>query len=82
MITIADKKIGNTPQVAAKKIIEIWFRGYMLYPDSKIPDEVRKYFKSCFAMGEWWSVYDWTDDLNWANDIEEAIINYDERDGI
>lgn len=78
MITIAGEKIKGIPQTD-KKIIEIWFKGYMIYPDSKVPDEVRKAFKSCFAMGEWWNVYDWTDDLFWANDIEEAILNYDER---
>ena len=81
MIAFENKKVKNVPQTD-KKIIEIWFRGYRVYPESSnVPDIVRKTFKSCFAMGEWWNIYSWTNDLFWANDVNEAILNFNEQYG-
>lgn len=82
MISFKGKKIKNIPKTD-KKIIEVWFRGYMIYPEPSeiVPDVIRKIFQSCFALGRWYNTYFWTDDLIWANDVYEAVENYNEQYG-
>lgn len=81
MISFEGKKIKNVPQIN-KKIIEVWVNGQMVYPEtSSVPDYIRKKYKSCFATGEWWNIYDWTNDLYWSNDVEEALNNFNEQYG-
>ena len=66
-----------------KKIIEVWFGGYMIYPEllESVPDVIKKEYKSCFALGNWWNMYFLTNDLDWGNDINEVIENYNEKYG-
>lgn len=76
MIVFNGNKIKDVPQIKAK-IIEIWVNGYMVWPEPKpepkLPDELIKRVRSCFALGEWYNVFYWTNEYDWANNINQAL---------
>ena len=78
MLVYNGQKITDVPQIKAR-IIEVWVNGCKVWPDPKrdpkLPDELIKRVRSCFALGEWYNYFPWTNELEWSNDIIEAL-NY------
>ena len=84
MLIFNGHKIKDVPQIKAK-IIEIWVNGYKVWPEPKpeprLPDELIKKVRSCFALGEWYNYFVWTNDLGWSNNIQEALNYFNELYG-
>lgn len=76
MIVINGNKVKDVPQIKAK-IIEIWVNGCKVWPennrDPDLPDELKKRVRSCFALGNWYNAYYWTNEYDWNNNIRQAL---------
>ena len=84
MLVFNGHKIKDVPQIK-EKIIEIWVNGFKVWPDPKpdpaLPDELIKRVRSCFALGEWYNHFYWTNDLGWNNNIQDALNYFNELYG-
>lgn len=83
MLVYNGQKIKDVPQIK-EKIIEVWVNGYKVWPDPNephLPKELVKRVRSCFALGEWYDSYTWTNDLGWNNNIRDALNYFNELYG-
>lgn len=84
MLVFNGQKIKDVPQIK-EKIIEIWVNGYKVWPESgpepRLPDELLKRVRSCFALGEWYNYFSWTNNLRWNNNITDALNYFNELYG-
>lgn len=84
MLIYNGQKIKDVPQIK-DKVIEIWVNGYKVWPELKrdpyLPDELIKKVRSCFALGEWYNYFPWTNDLGWNNNIQDALNYFNELYG-